>query len=111
MLLISYHNIGWELSCLGDESQAYRWYHKALEMALVRLGEEAPLTKRLQKLVAGRALGEEEQEEGNQEGQRKVLAMPRYAAPPVPGAMRIGKPLIAAVVEASSVCCPPSTPL
>ena len=69
LLLISYHNIGWELACLGKAKQAHRWYHKALEMALVRLGEEAPITQRLQKLVAGRAVEDDSQGEGNQGGE------------------------------------------
>jgi len=58
MLLISYHNIGWELACLGKPDEAAPWYTKALEIARVHLGEDAPLTTRLANLSSGETVQE-----------------------------------------------------
>merc|ERR1719446_1084876 len=53
MLIVSYHNIGWELSALGRRPEAIQWYQKALPIAEVHLGAAHSLTVRLRRLAEG----------------------------------------------------------
>jgi len=56
MLVISYHNIGWELSCLGRGDHAVQWYTKAVPIAEVHLGADSALSIRLRRLAGGEVL-------------------------------------------------------
>jgi len=56
MLLVSYHNIGWELACMQQKNEAKQWYITALPIAEGYLGGSHPLTERLKALVEGESL-------------------------------------------------------